>query len=173
MVKINVMLGDITKVKSDIIVNAANKELWKGGGVCGAIHKAAGVELQKACDAIIDEMMDEVPTGEVQITEGFKLPCKYVIHAVGPVCKGETPTLSERALLACAYTNALDVAESMNVKSISFPCISTGTYGFPQDMAAAVVMDVLNSYDFNSLKTVNLVCFLQEDYDLYEELLNG
>ena len=122
--KIEIVEADITTLQVDAIVNAANDRLAPGGGVCGAIHRAAGPELALACAAI-----GSCPTGEARITEGFKLPAKYVIHAVGPVWKGGTA--NEDELLASCYRESLFLAAGHQLAAVAFPAISTGIYGFP------------------------------------------
>jgi O-acetyl-ADP-ribose deacetylase (regulator of RNase III) len=125
--------GDITRLAVDAIVNAANDRLAPGGGVCGAIHRAAGPELAEACAAI-----GGCPTGEARITPGFRLPARFVIHAVGPVWHGGGR--GEDALLAGCYRHSLDLAAANGCKSIAFPAISTGIYGFPAERAAAIAV---------------------------------
>jgi O-acetyl-ADP-ribose deacetylase len=123
--------GDITKLDVDAIVNAANSRLLPGSGVCGAIHRAAGPELAAACEKIY-----RCPTGEARITPGFRLKAKHVIHAVGPVWNGGKS--NEEALLASAYHHSLELARDHGLRSIAFPAISTGTYGFPLDRATKI-----------------------------------
>jgi O-acetyl-ADP-ribose deacetylase (regulator of RNase III) len=150
----NIIRADITTLKVDAIVNAANTDLAMGGGVCGAIFNAAGVrELQAACDKLAP-----IKTGEAVITPGFKLPAKYVIHAAGPVYHRYTPNESER-LLRAAYTNSLKCAVENKCESIAFPLISSGIYGYPKDealrVATAAIQDFLGDYDI----TVTLAVF--------------
>jgi len=135
---IEIFNGDITGLQLDAIVNAANEQLARGGGVCGAIHRAAGPRLAKACRAA-----GPCPTGEARITPGFDLPAKHVIHAVGPVWKGGKK--NEDALLAGAYRNSLELAKRHDLKSIAFPAISTGIYGYPLERATAIAVETVRA----------------------------
>ena len=156
--------GDITEMKVDAIVNAANTTLLGGGGVDGAIHRAAGPELLEECRRLAG-----CPTGDARITMGYKLPAKYVIHTVGPVWRGGEK--DEAKLLASCYRNSLRLAEENHVKSIAFPSISTGAYGFPIDIASKIAL--LTVRDFmrttNVIERVVFVCFSQSDYETYKE----
>jgi O-acetyl-ADP-ribose deacetylase (regulator of RNase III) len=125
--------GDITREAVDAIVNAANPSLLGGGGVDGAIHRAAGPDLLEACRRI-----GGCPTGEARITPGFRLPARWVIHTVGPVWRGGER--GERDLLRSCYRSSLDLAVRHEARTVSFPCISTGAYGFPPDEAAAIAV---------------------------------
>jgi len=131
--KIEIIDGDITALDADAIVNAANRTLLGGGGVDGAIHRAAGPELREAC-----AMLGGCQTGEARITPGFRLPARYVIHTVGPVWGGGNG--GEDLLLAACYRNSLDVAQAHGLASIAFPAISTGAYGFPAGRAAEIAV---------------------------------
>ena len=134
--------GNITTMKVDAIVNAANSELLMGGGVCGAIFNAAGAkELQRACDKLAP-----VDTGSAAITPGYNLPAKYVIHAVGPIYNPTRPSKSKR-LLASAYISALKLATEHNIKSVAFPLISAGIYGFPKDEAMRIAKETIEAYE--------------------------
>ena len=135
--QIEVIQGDITKLVVDCIVNAANPALVPGGGVCGAIHRAAGPELAKACEQF--EM--GCHTGDVEITPGFNLPAEYVIHAVGPIY--HDGTRGESLLLRSTYQRALELAARFKFKTIAFPAISTGIYGYPLDEACAIAVDAI------------------------------
>jgi O-acetyl-ADP-ribose deacetylase (regulator of RNase III) len=131
--RMRVVEGDITRLAVDAIVNAANDRLAPGGGVCGAIHRAAGPELAAACRAI-----GGCPTGEARLTPGFALPARFVIHAVGPVWQDGRS--GEDALLAACYRNALALAAGQGLATVAFPAISTGIYGFPPNLAAPVAV---------------------------------
>ena len=128
--------GDITKLDVDAIVNAANSQLLPGGGVCGAIHRAAGPGLAEACDKI-----HHCPAGEARLTPGFRLKAKYVIHAVGPVWNGGQS--NEDALLASAYRYSLELARDHGAASIAFPAISTGIYGYPLERATSIAVSTV------------------------------
>jgi O-acetyl-ADP-ribose deacetylase len=164
--RISALQGDITKQKVDAIVNAANTSLLGGGGVDGAIHRAAGRQLLEECRAL-----GGCATGDAKITKGYNLPAGFVIHTVGPVWGGGTR--DEDELLASCYRRSLEAAVENGVKSIAFPCISTGVYGFPQGRAARIavreVREFLNAYE--SLEKVVFVCFLASDFQIYSELL--
>ncbi len=167
MVKISLVKGDITKIAADAIVNAANTSLLGGGGVDGAIHRAAGRELLEAC-----RELNGCKTGEAKITNGYKLPARYVIHTVGPVWHGNS---SDNQLLYNAYHNSLLLALEHSIKTIAFPNISTGVYHFPKDDAAEIALKATN--DFNAvhpdaLTEIIFVCFDDENYDIYHTLLN-
>ena len=154
--------GDITRQRVDAIVNAANTGLWAGGGVCGAIHDAAGPELEKACLAL-----GGCPTGDAKITPGFKLPAQWVIHAVGPVWQGGGQ--QEDALLASCYHKSLALAEQHSLRSISFPAISTGIFGFPLERATDIALAETKRFlDDHALpEQVVFVCFSKHDYQVY------
>jgi O-acetyl-ADP-ribose deacetylase (regulator of RNase III) len=145
---------DITTLATDAIVNAANEQLAPGGGVCGAIHRAAGPELARACAAL-----GRCPTGEARLTPGFRLPAKFVIHAVGPVWQGGRA--GEPELLAAAYAAAMQLATEHNLRSVAFPAISTGVYGYPLKPATAIavqtVRDALQAG--SSVQQVVFACF--------------
>jgi O-acetyl-ADP-ribose deacetylase len=145
---------DITTLDTDAIVNAANESLAPGGGVCGAIHRAAGPDLAWACAAI-----GRCPTGEARLTPGFRLPAKYVIHAVGPVWRGGGE--GEAALLASAYRSAMRLAAEHGLRSIAFPAISTGIYGYPLDQATRVALSAVQegANAGSSLEQVVFACF--------------
>lgn len=151
-----VVEGDITTRRVDAIVNAANEQMLGGGGVDGAIHRAAGPELLAACRAV-PEVHHGVrcPTGEARITPGFRLPAKYVIHTVGPVWRGGGR--GERESLLAAYMNCLRLAKENGVQSIAFPAISTGVYGYPLEEAAGVALAATKAA--RDLRLIEHVCF--------------
>jgi len=164
--KINVIKGDITKAKVDAIVNAANTSLLGGGGVDGAIHRAGGPEILSQCIKIRNRQ-GGCKTGEAVITTGGKLPARYVIHTVGPVWNGGKT--NEENLLANAYRNSMRLAKENEVKTIAFPNISTGIYGFPKDRAALIATETVMKYleEEKSFTEVQFVCFDDDNYDLY------
>jgi O-acetyl-ADP-ribose deacetylase (regulator of RNase III) len=155
---------DITTLDTDAIVNAANEALAPGGGVCGAIHRAAGPELARACAAI-----GRCPTGEARLTPGFRLPAKYVIHAVGPVWRGGGE--GEARLLASAYRSALRLAAEHDVRSIAFPAISTGIYGYPLDQATRIAVSVVREamHAGSSVQGVIFACFSPDVEGVYRQ----
>lgn len=165
--RVELVVGDITRLAVDAIVNAANAAMSGGGGVDGAIHRAAGPELLAAC-----RLVGRCPTGEARITDGFRLPAKKVIHAVGPVWDGGA--YNETELLASAYRNSLRLAVENGVKTIAFPSISTGIYGFPIWEAAPIaVREVRAALELApSLERVVFCCFSDEDADVYREVLS-
>jgi len=145
MTKISYIQGDITKISVDAIVNAANSSLLGGGGVDGAIHLAAGPELLNACKEIKEkEYPNGLPTGEAVITPGFLLPSKYVIHTVGPIWRGGDS--NEEELLSNCYKNSLELATKHNLKTIAFPAISTGAYGYPKELASKIAKETVEKY---------------------------
>lgn len=150
-------LADITTLDVDAIVNAANRNLLPGGGVCGAIHRAAGPALAEACAAVAP-----CETGDARITPGFRLPARWVIHAVGP--RWEGGARGEAELLAAAYRTSLELADQHEVRSIAFPAISTGIYGYPLQEAMNIAAQTLNDYASGStgIETVILACFSDE-----------
>jgi O-acetyl-ADP-ribose deacetylase (regulator of RNase III) len=166
--KMEIVEADITKLALDAIVNAANDRLAPGGGVCGAIHRAAGPELAKACAKI-----GSCPTGGARITPGYRLPAKHVIHAVGPVWKGGSA--NEDELLGSCYRESLELAAENGLASVAFPAISTGIYGFPAPRAAGVavraVAGALSRHP--GISRVVFCCFGQESADLHRAALAG
>ena len=167
-----IVQGDITKLTVDAIVNAANQAMLGGGGVDGAIHRAAGKELLDAC-LKVPEIRPGVrcPTGEARITSGFKLPAKFVIHTVGPVYRDGEHAEPEK--LANCYRNSLALAAENGCRSVAFPCISTGVYGYPVKDAAKIAVRETNSFLKNRNIDVVFCCFSEYDARIYEDLLNG
>jgi O-acetyl-ADP-ribose deacetylase (regulator of RNase III) len=168
--KIELIQGDITKIKVDAIVNAANSSLMGGGGVDGAIHRAGGSAILEECRMIV-ATQGGCKTGEAIITTGGNLPAKYVIHTVGPVWNGGNKNEAEK--LANCYTNSLKLAVENNLSSIAFPNISTGIYGYPKKEAAAIAINTsVNFLKTNStIQKLVFVCFDEENYQLYKSLL--
>ena len=166
MATLDLVLGDITQQRVDAIVNAANTSLLGGGGVDGAIHRAAGPRLLEECRKI-----GGCPTGEARITQGYDLPAKYVIHTVGPIWRGGTK--NEATLLRSCYANSLMLAAQHHVRSLAFPSISTGAYGYPIEEAAEIAVDtVRKSADQNTgVEKVIFVCFSRSDHAIYERVL--
>jgi O-acetyl-ADP-ribose deacetylase len=164
---IQLIKGDITKIKADAIVNAANSSLLGGGGVDGAIHRAGGPAILEECRAIRAKQ-GGCPTGEAVITTAGKLPAKYVIHTVGPVWFNGNK--GERELLANCYRNSLQLAIENGVKSIAFPNISTGIYHFPKPEASEIAIETVQRFIANdkSIEEVFFVCFDDENFTLYK-----
>lgn len=166
MAVFEVVEGDITKLEVDAIVNAANASLLGGGGVDGAIHRAAGRELLEAC-----RQLNGCRTGEAKITQGYRLPAKFVIHTVGPVWFGGHH--SEAVKLAEAYQNSLLLAQEHGIRSIAFPCISTGVYRFPADLAAETALAILKKTlpQCPSVEKIVFCCYSPQDAERYRTLL--
>lgn len=169
MTKLTVIKGDITKLQIDAIVNAANTSLLGGGGVDGAIHRAAGPELLAEC-----RTLNGCRTGEAKITKGYRLPARYVIHTAGPVWHGGGN--NEETLLHNSYYNSLRLAVQHSIQTIAFPNISTGVYGFPKDKAAAIATATVKAFiaeNPGALKEVYFVCFDEENLLLYSNLIKA
>lgn len=167
---IRIVDGDITMLAVDAIVNAANCRMLGGGGVDGAIHRAAGRELFQACLGV-PEVRSGVrcPTGEARMTPGFRLPAKFVIHTVGPVYYGGTKGEPEK--LASCYRNSLALAAENGLKSVAFPCISTGVYGYPVEDAAKIALREVTAFlETHPDMEVTFCCFSKRDRDVYERL---
>ncbi len=166
--EIKIIKGDITKVNVDVVVNAANTSLMGGGGVDGAIHKAGGPTVLAECSKIVAKQ-GGCKTGEAVITSGGELPVKFVIHTVGPVWKGGNK--GEQQSLSDCYRNSLQLAVDNNCKSIAFPNISTGVYGFPKADAAKIAIATVKDFliAHNEIKEIIFVCFDQENYELLKE----
>lgn len=164
--RIEIMQGDITRLKIDAIVNAANTSLLGGGGVDGAIHRAAGPELLAECRTI-----GGCPTGEARITKGYNLPARYVIHTVGPVYKGKP---QDSRLLSLCYLNSLQLAVKHNINSIAFPAISCGVYGYPINEACRIAVDTTVGFlkENKSIKKIIFILFSSGDYKIYKDYLS-
>ena len=164
--RMEAMQGDITRLKVGAIVNAANSSLLGGGGVDGAIHRAAGPELLAEC-----RTLGGCPTGQARITRGYKLPARFVVHTVGPVWNGGKR--GEETLLADCYRNALKLAAEHGARTVAFPAISTGVYRFPPDRACAIAVKTVRDFlaQNAAIEKVAFVCFGEETYELYRREL--
>jgi O-acetyl-ADP-ribose deacetylase len=167
MTSLRAVQGNIVHPHVDVIVNAANSSLLGGGGVDGAIHRAAGPELLAEC-----RTLGGCPSGHAKITSGYRLPAKFVIHAVGPVWHNGSE--KESALLASCYRESLVLAESRSARSIAFPCISTGAYGYPPGEAARIAVTTVRERIplLRHVHEVIFCCFTDHDLDVYDKLLS-
>ncbi|HRW05822.1 MAG TPA: O-acetyl-ADP-ribose deacetylase [Caldilineaceae bacterium] len=168
MTTLTAIQADITTLTVDAIVNAANSSLLGGGGVDGAIHRAAGPELLAEC-----RTLHGCPTGEAKITKGYRLPAHYVIHTVGPVWHGGDK--GEASLLASCYQRSLELAADHNLQTLAFPSISTGIYGYPIQQAAQIAVATVREFLTQpaSLTEVTFCCFSQRDLQIYQQLLRS
>ncbi len=167
MTIITTIIDDISTLSCDAIVNAANPLLLGGGGVDGYIHQAAGPELLEECKKLAG-----CDVGDAKITKGYNLRAKYIIHAVGPIWYGGAE--NECDLLASCYQKSLLLCETNNIKSVALPCISTGCYNFPHELAATIAVREVKLFlqKLNNIKSIVFCCYSQQDYDIYQLLLN-
>ncbi len=167
---IEIIKGDITKVIADAIVNAANSSLLGGGGVDGAIHRAGGKQILEECMEIRNRQ-GKCKTGETVYTSAGNLPAKYVIHTVGPIWNNNEEKSSK--LLANCYNNSLKLAESLGVKTITFPNISTGVYRFPKELAGKIAVETVRNFQSDVIEKIIFVCFDDENEEIYKKLLEN
>jgi len=173
MATIKLIKGDITVSDTDAIVNAANSSLLGGGGVDGAIHRKGGPKILEECIAIRNRQ-GGCKTGEAVYTSGGLLPCRYVIHTVGPIWNGGKK--KERELLSNCYHNSLKIANELNLATIAFPNISTGIYHFPKQEAAEIAIQTVQAFlktENKIIQEVSFICFDEENYEIYEKLIKN
>ena len=165
--RIEIVEGDITTLDVDAIVNAANRMLAPGGGVCGAIHRAAGPELSQEC-----RLLGACQTGDAKLTKGYRLPARHIIHTVGPVWSGGQN--GEPNLLASCYRRCIELAAANGIATLAFPSISTGIYGYPIEQAAGIAVDTIRRSlaEFPAVREVIFCCFSHGDLAVYEKWLN-
>ena len=170
--KINIIQGDITKIAVDAIVNAANGSLLGGGGVDGAIHKAGGAQILAECK-LIRNKQGGCKAGQAVITTAGNLPAKYVIHTVGPYWGGGQN--NEQEILQQAYSSCFELINEYNIKTVSFPNISTGSYKFPKEQAAKIALETIQVCLSKNIEITlfNIVCFDQENYSIYHKLMDA
>ncbi len=164
--------GDITRMRADALVNAANGRLAGGGGVDGAIHRAGGSAIARACARARERLGGRLPTGEAVETTAGELPARYVIHTVGPVWDGDQPDLMQDLLASC-YRNSLHLADDLRIATIAFPNISTGVYGFPKPLAAEVAIEAVSKVleRLERIEAAYFVCYDAENAALYQKYL--
>lgn len=168
--------GDITRLKVDAIVNAANSQMLGcfvplHSCIDNAIHSAAGIQLRCACNEMMQAQGHEEATGKAKITPGFNLPAHYVIHTVGPIIPDGVPTKNQEEQLASCYHSCLRIAEEHGLKSIAFCCISTGVFRFPQKLAAEIAVNTVKKYQRLQIKTIVFNVFTDTDYGIYQQLI--
>lgn len=173
---IHLWQGDITRLKVDAIVNAANSQMLGcflplHACIDNAIHSAAGIQLRCACNELMQAQGHEEGTGQAKITPGFNLPARYVIHTVGPIIPDGKPTKEQEEQLASCYRSSLKLAEENALESIAFCCISTGVFNFPQELAAKIAIKTVKDYPRQHIKTVVFNVFKDDDYAIYKQLI--
>jgi len=169
MAQISAFQADITTLQVDAIVNAANSSLMGGGGVDGAIHRAAGPDLLAEC-----RRLEYCKPGDAKISQGYNLPARYIIHTVGPVYRDGS--LDEPAILASCYRRSLEIATAHSLYSVAFPAISTGVYGYPVEEAASIAVNTVRAFlaeNPTTLEEIIFCCFSPRDLEIYEQLLNS
>jgi O-acetyl-ADP-ribose deacetylase len=168
MKQIEAIKANITTLDVDVIVNAANSSLLGGGGVDGAIHRAAGPELVHEC-----RLLGGCKTGDAKITKGFQLTARHIIHTVGPRWRGGI--WGEAELLTSCYAKSLQLAGKLGLTSIAFPCIATGIYGYPPELAAAIAVETIRTFlqEESSIQRVTFCCFSEDDLKLYNSILHN